>query len=69
MCETHTRKFYPEMEPVETLSKTINGNEVYFYFLKMKLSLFIWVGRSPATMKQLAVAMHLPVSAYCFNWF
>ena len=57
------------MEAVETLSKTINGHDVYFYFLKMKLSLFIWVGRSPATMKQLAVAMHLPVSAYDFNLY
>lgn len=56
------------MEPIETLSKIINGNEVYFYFLKMKLSLFIWVGQSPAKMKQLTVAMDLPVSAYNFNY-
>ena len=56
------------MEPVETLSKVINGNDIYFYFLKMKSSVFIWVGRSPATMKDLAVAMHLPVSAYNFNY-
>ena len=56
------------MEPVETLSKVINGNDIYFYFLKMKSSVFIWVGRSPATMKELAVAMHLPVSAYNFNY-
>jgi len=56
------------MEPVETLSKVINEKEIFFYFLKMKLSIFIWVGQSPATMKQLSVAMNLPVSAYTFNY-
>lgn len=68
-CEKPTiDNFMLQMEPVEKLSKIINGNEVYFYFLKMKSSIFIWVGRSPATMKELAVAMHLPVSAYSFNY-
>ena len=68
-CEKPTiDSFMLQMEPVEKLSKIINGNEVYFYFLKMKSSIFIWVGRSPATMKELAVAMHLPVSAYSFNY-
>jgi len=51
------------MEPVETITKTLHGAEIYFYYLKMKASIFIWVGRSPATLKELTVAMHLPVSA------
>lgn len=55
------------MEPVETITKTLHGAEIYFYYLKMKASIFIWVGRSPATLKELTVAMHLPVSAPAYN--
>jgi len=55
--------FIITMEPVETIIKTLQGTEIYFYYLKMKASIFIWVGKSPATLKELTVAMHLPVSA------
>ncbi|XP_065913681.1 proteasome assembly chaperone 4-like [Dysidea avara] len=48
------------MEPVETITKSLHGTEIYFYYLKMKASIFIWVGRSPATLKELTVAMDLP---------